>query len=161
PAANIARWDGAAWRPLGQGLNDYVSHLAVYNNQLYATGDFTSAGGSPAAGIASWDGAAWHALGTGINDGGVAAMCVFQNKLIVGGTFTHVGGTPANHLAAWTGTAWQPFAGGVQGSVSALIVFLSDLVASESARFYDPDTQNFTNIIVWDGSSWHGLGTGT
>jgi hypothetical protein len=160
PANNIARWDGTAWHPLGQGLNGAVSVLTVYNDQLYAAGGFSTAGGTPIAYIASWDGITWHSLATGV-DGPIYTMCLFQGKLIVGGAFTHAGGVPANHLASWNGAAWQQFAGGVQGIVHSLAVFQNELVAGEDARFYDLDTENLTNIIVWDGALWHGLGTGT
>jgi hypothetical protein len=37
-ASNIAAWDGISWQPLGNGMNDIVSALTVYNGQLIASG---------------------------------------------------------------------------------------------------------------------------
>src|SRR5207237_7983463 len=75
PAANIARWNGAAWSAVGSGLpsaqpNDYtVLSLAVYDDglgagpALYAGGRFEAAGGATAPGLAKWDGAVWTPIG--------------------------------------------------------------------------------------------------
>ena len=40
--------------------------LAVYDDNLFAVGQFTAIGGVAANGIARWDGVAWHALGSGL-----------------------------------------------------------------------------------------------
>jgi len=44
-ANHIAKWDGSSWSPLGSGVNDYVRALAVSGSDLYAGGQFTTAGG--------------------------------------------------------------------------------------------------------------------
>ena len=52
PINYIARFDGANWRPLSTGLqlsnfnNTHCRALAVFNGELYATGEFWSAGGA-------------------------------------------------------------------------------------------------------------------
>ena len=66
-ANNIARWDGASWHPLGDGVDGLVLDLEVVGTDLYATGWFTEAGGESARGIAKWDGSGWVALGYGLN----------------------------------------------------------------------------------------------
>jgi len=38
PANNIARWDGSAWHPLGQGLSWYAGVMKEYNGKLYVGG---------------------------------------------------------------------------------------------------------------------------
>ena len=45
-----------------------VSALTVYNGELIAGGDFTTAGGTRASYIARWNGATWQPLGSGMND---------------------------------------------------------------------------------------------
>jgi hypothetical protein len=54
-ANRIASYDPAtgSWSPLGSGMDDYVSALAVLpNGDLVAAGTFTTAGGVPASRIA-------------------------------------------------------------------------------------------------------------
>ncbi len=54
----IAKWNGSSWTALGSGMGGsgffgpYVSALAVSGSDLYAGGEFTTAGGSPANYIA-------------------------------------------------------------------------------------------------------------
>ena len=57
-------------RLVGLGLGDERATspaLAVSGTNLYAGGDFTTAGGVPANHIAKWNGSAWSALGSGID----------------------------------------------------------------------------------------------
>ncbi len=53
-AANVARWNGDSWEALGTGTNDTVRTLVVFQGQLYAGGEFDSAGGGPANHVARW-----------------------------------------------------------------------------------------------------------
>jgi hypothetical protein len=48
----VAMWDGSQWIPIGPGLNNSVSALAVRGNDLYVGGDFTVAGGKGSAYVA-------------------------------------------------------------------------------------------------------------
>jgi hypothetical protein len=86
PANHIAKWDGRAWSALGAGMSGgfsgdpCVSALAVSGTNLYAGGDFTSAGGVSATNIAKWDGSAWSALGSGMNSE-VSALAVSGSNL--------------------------------------------------------------------------------
>ena len=67
-------------RLVGLGLGDgwhpclCVDALAVSGTNLYAGGDFTTAGGVKANYIAKWDGSAWSALGSGMG-GGTIRLC--------------------------------------------------------------------------------------
>ncbi|RLC01235.1 MAG: hypothetical protein DRI57_31365 [Deltaproteobacteria bacterium] len=69
----VARWDGSAWSALGSGMNDILSFYHVKAlacdsaGNLYAGGNFTTAGGVSANYVAKWDGSAWSALGPGRN----------------------------------------------------------------------------------------------
>jgi hypothetical protein len=58
PASNVAKWDGAAWTPLGEGTDARVVELVVLDTgtgpALYAGGNFTSAGGASANHVARW-----------------------------------------------------------------------------------------------------------
>jgi hypothetical protein len=103
----IARWDGSTWHPLGQGVDNFVNALAVDpDGNLYATGDFTSAGGIPALRIARWDGTSWFPLGSGLGAEGdyssISTLAVDGlGNLYVGGQFTLAGNKPSAYLAKW------------------------------------------------------------
>lgn len=118
PAARIAKWDGAAWTPVGAGLDDRVEGMAVWNdgggNALYVVGRFTTAGGAPAAGIAKWNGSAWSAVGGGATR--IEQIVVFDDgagsALYVNGPFTTIGGQPIAKAARWDGSLWTPIGTG-------------------------------------------------
>jgi hypothetical protein len=91
PAANVARWDGTRWSPLGTGTDGDVHALAVLGGRLYAGGEFALAGGLLVGGLAVWDPAAqaWGAVGQGpLYDHAVNALAVIGDRyLVVGGWF--------------------------------------------------------------------------
>ena len=63
PANGIARWDGRTWTALGEGVrtgmyDGIVRALAVRGKDLYAGGQFATAGGADVYNIARWDGQA-------------------------------------------------------------------------------------------------------
>jgi hypothetical protein len=129
-ASRIARWDGTAWSPLGEGTSGPVSTLGVFDDgsapALYAGGFFTTAAQVEANGIARWDGSTWSPLGSGM-DAGVRALTVFDDgagpALYAGGWFATAGGVAANRIARWDGTAWSPLGSGTSSVVFALSVF--------------------------------------
>src|SRR5262249_37673518 len=52
-AANyIAKWNGTNWEALGSGMNNWVYALAASGSDLYAGGQFTTAGGKVSAYVA-------------------------------------------------------------------------------------------------------------
>ncbi|HEX8386860.1 MAG TPA: T9SS type A sorting domain-containing protein [Rubricoccaceae bacterium] len=127
PANGIARWDGAAWHAVGDGVSGadpYVFSLTFgRDGALYVGGRFTTAGGVPANGVARWDGTAWHAVGVGTSGGSVDVWALAfgpDGNLYAGGDFAAIGGQPARGAARWDGTAWHDLAGGMDGSVRSL-----------------------------------------
>ena len=129
-AQTIAKWDGSTWSALGSGMDGFsVRALAVYDDggaeELYAGGDFTTAGGTPASRIAKWDGGTWSALGGGIDTSfGIIALTVHDDgtgeALYAGGEFTTAGGTPASNVAKWDGSTWSALGSGMNSYVQAL-----------------------------------------
>jgi hypothetical protein len=45
--SRIALWDGTGWQALGSGMDGAVRAVAIVGDQIYAGGDFSTAGGSP------------------------------------------------------------------------------------------------------------------
>ena len=115
----IARWDGSNWFPLGQGVNDQVYSLCVYNNELYVGGDFTEAGGISAKYIAKWNGIKWDSVGSGANDK-IRTFEIYKNNLVVGGNFTRIGNIDANRIALFDGKTWSAINDGLNNWVECL-----------------------------------------
>ncbi len=109
-ANNIARWDGATWYPLGEGMNNSVYALALDGQgDLYAGGGFTTAGGVGANHIARWDGEAWYPLGEGMNNNVYSLAVDGQGNLYAGGSSPQPVGFPPITLPAGMGqpgTRW-------------------------------------------------------
>ena len=167
-AANrIARWDGSAWSALGSGMGSdspmsiaYVSALAVDGaGNLYAGGEFATAGGVAANRIAKWDGSAWSSLGSGI-DGGVQALAFDgAGNLYAGGGFSTAGGVAANCIAKWDGSSWSALGSGTIGQVNALALDgTGNLYAG--GWFTTAGGADMNHIAKWNGSAWSALGSG-
>ena len=127
PAANIARWDGAAWQALGTGTNGSVNAIHEAGGLLYVGGIFQQAGGQPASNIAVWNGAGWSALGAGVN-GRVFDITSSGGSIYVTGEFTQAGGQPAPYIARWDGAAWQGLGSGLNAKGHALRFVGNDLM---------------------------------
>ncbi len=160
-AANIARWDGSAWHPLGSGIsgvpgNTHVLALAVYDGKLIAGGRFTTAGGVPAQCIASWDGSTWQPLPSGMYS--VSALELFNGDLIAGGSFASAGGVSASNIARWDGSSWHALGSGTSGLVGALAVHDGALIAGGLFETAGGTAAHF--IARWDGSAWESMGGG-
>jgi hypothetical protein len=169
-ASNIAKWDGSTWTALGSGLAveggsfSAVYALAVSGSNLYAGGNFYTAGGSPGNNIAKWDGNVWNALGSGTG-GEVLALAVSGSDLYAGGDFTLAGGKSANGIAKWDGSAWTGLDSGIGGGigfyapiVSALAVLGSNVYAGGS--FTNAGGSQASCIARWDCRAWSTLGSG-
>jgi len=178
----IARWDGAAWQPLGSGMNNGVVDVTTWDPDgdgplpahLVVGGSFTTAGGVTVNGIARWDGSAWQPFDSGMAGGNVAALTTWDPdgdgplpaELVAGGEFITAGGVAAPRIARWDGSSWQPFGGSLNGGVYALTTWDPDgdgplpaqLVAGGVFTTAGGVTMNF--IARWDGSAWQALSNG-
>ena len=103
PARNIAKWDGSEWSTLGNGFDDEVSAIEIFDDgsgagpALYAAGTFTGVDGELVDHIAKWDGSNWAPLGSGV-DLWVHDLAVFDDgngpALYAAGEFFQAGGAP-------------------------------------------------------------------
>ena len=125
-ANHIAKWNGASWSALGSGVDGetyypWVYAITVSGSDVYAGGDFTTAGGVSANRIAKWNGtswsALWSALGSGMT-GGVWALAVNGSDVYAGGDFTVAGGVIANYIAKWNGASWSALGSGMDAQSS-------------------------------------------
>jgi len=153
----ILRWNGTEWLSPGGGVDNSVNALTVYNNELIAAGDFTTAGTTNANRIAKWNGSVWTPLGSGLN-GTVYALTVYNNELIAGGNFTVAGSSIASKIAKWNGTSWSSLASGLNDTVFALAVYNGSLIAGGS--FTTAGGSVASKIAKWNGTIWTTLGSG-
>ena len=169
PTANIARWDGRRWGPLGDGVDGTVHALARYKGEVYAAGMLRKAGDVLANGIARWDGTRWQTVGDGFagefGDPTVRALAVFKDELYAGGDFVEASGTAAIGIARWDGAAWRAVGGGVTSQPYGGNAHVHALAASKDALYAGGDfdqagTAEAAAVAAWDGAAWAALGTG-
>ncbi|MBK7403078.1 MAG: hypothetical protein IPJ41_00245 [Phycisphaerales bacterium] len=164
PALRVARWDGAGWSQVGDGFDDRVNSLAVFDDgsgpALYAAGAFTHSGPAPISRVARWDGVRWSGLGPGASpglDGPAFALAPLWmpgegGALVAAGEFTNAGGQPAAHLASWMGCGCAADVNG-DGAVTTqdVLLFLNRWVAQESSADWDGngfvDTRDFLAFL--------------
>src|SRR3990172_1266317 len=146
-----------AWTALGSGMNAAVYAIAVMGGELYAGGNFTTAGGVSANKIAKWNGTNWTALGSGMNNS-VNAIAVMGGELYAGGAFTTAGGVSANKIAKWNGTNWTALGSGVNNHVYAFEVMGGELYAGGEISTAGGVSAN--HVAKWNGTNWTALGSG-
>ncbi|MFN0244482.1 MAG: hypothetical protein ACKVWV_16460 [Planctomycetota bacterium] len=182
-AANcIARWDGAGWSSIGDltmsaTINEQIVRaLTVFDAgggpELYATGTFDLASGTPVNGIARFDGSAWFALGLGLDAEG-ETLASFDDgsgpALYAGGFFQHAGGVAAGGIARWNGASWSALGSGIPNvqpfgaGVLALCAFDdgSGPALYAGGSFTSIGGVAAANIARWNGSTWTAIGSGT
>jgi hypothetical protein len=166
PANGIAKWNGHNWSALGDGVRSgtnegVVRALATRGKNLYAGGQFVTAGEVSAYNIAKWDGHSWSTLGSGIrgNLEQVLTVGVSRNIVYVGGRFTTAGGVSASNIAKWNGIHWsalpvQPYDGVWKIEVGTNSVYVGGV------SFTLQNGVVAKGIVRWDGRTWSDLGDG-
>ena len=91
-----------------------VSALAVSGSDLYAGGDFTTAGGSAANYIAKWNGSSWSALGSGMNGVSMRWRCRAATCMRGAISRRRAAARPIN-IAKWNGSSWSALGSGMNG----------------------------------------------
>lgn len=181
----VAKWNGAFWEPLGDGLTagpefsfyGGVRALASYDEgdgpALYAGGYFTGSGNMQLHNIARWKDGAWSPVSGGINSpyAGVEALATYDdgtgNALYVGGSFTQAGLIPANAIARFQGGRWSALGEdltyfGTQGWVTSLLKFNDGRgdALYVGGYFTLAGSMETRCIARWDGKSWEALDVG-
>lgn len=176
--ANVARWNGTSWAPLGAGITgsvsaggfwgSFVSALLVDGNgDLWAGGAFTTAGAVPARSIARWDGTNWANVGSGLQESpnvadaqatGVQFLRQLpQGDIVAAGRFGTAGATTVNGTARWDGNTWLPMGSGLTGVVSMAVDANGALWAVRAGL--GMTTSNA--LVRWDGAAWQPLPYGS
>ncbi|MEO7758150.1 MAG: hypothetical protein ABIS07_16350, partial [Dokdonella sp.] len=169
PVSGVARWDGAQWHALGDGVGGFgggfnVYSIAVVDEDLFVGGVFDTAGNLPANSIARWNKPTqtWSALGAGLtrqgNISAVHALASFNGVLYAGGDFVESGSTAMLFAGIWNGTSWAPAGDGFDQSVYSLAVWNGALYAG--GDFFQSGATAVRRLARWDGSAWAEVGGG-
>ncbi|THU37068.1 hypothetical protein FAM09_19130 [Niastella caeni] len=150
-AANIARWNGSLWSPVGTGLDAVATAVCVYKDELYVAGVFKSAGGVPVKYIAKWDGTKWSAVGE-IDTYGINALIVYKGELYAGGSFAEEENIQAN-LFKWNGKKWVPIKTKHGNDIYALAEYNGELYAG--GTFLENEN---ARVMRWNGKVWSDAG---
>ena len=153
----ITLYSFAQWTAIGNGFDGDVNAVCVFNNALYAAGNFTHDGTSATTlnHIAKWNGSAWVAVGTGVN-ANVTSMAVFNSELYVGGDFTTAGTASALKIAKWSGTTWYSVDSGFNNTVRCLYVWNNTLYAG--GTFNASGSSSIIRIAKFTGTEWQTAG---
>jgi hypothetical protein len=136
-------------------MNSTVFALAAAGGDLYAGGDFSTAGGTAVNYIASGTEAVGTSVGSGLDFLCEEPWLCREVNCMRGDTYTsRVRGA----LPKWNGSNWTPLGSGVNSNVSALAVSGSDLYVGGS--FTTAGGIAAKSIAKWNGSTWTALGSG-
>lgn len=175
PGGQVSRWNSSTeqWEPLGDPLvgvsetGDPLSigiwRLEVYNDSLYAAGQFNKEAGSHADLIAKWNPGTetWEEVGEGFQGGLVRArgLTVYNGELYAGGNFSSSGDIEINNVARWDEVTrtWQPVGDGFDLNVRVLTLLDGELHAAggfgisrwdESCQTWVPRNQGLDESAV-------------
>lgn len=109
-AANIAGWisgvAGFDWFPLGDGLPAEVYTMIVFENELYAAGQFfEGTEENPGSSVAKWNGASWEMIGN--LNGNVYDLAIFDGTLFAGGSGLSEDEDFNTNFMSWSGESWE------------------------------------------------------
>ncbi|MBK8167965.1 MAG: hypothetical protein IPK64_18630 [bacterium] len=140
----------AQWQSLGQGMNDIVRSLVVFDGALIAGGRFTASGAVNLEHIARWDGTSWNPVGDGLGFD-VYALATYNDMLIAAGYDGEGGG---GEISAWDGISWSAIGPGYSVDIRVLAVHEGRLVVGGYL------SGGAGGVARWDGTNWTGLGSG-
>jgi hypothetical protein len=158
----ILKRDGntGQWGTLGTGMDDDVRALKLdTSGNLYAGGEFGTAGGVVCAKIAKWTGAAWGSLGSGMNNVVRNIVIDSSGTLYAGGGFGTAGGVVCNRIAKWDGDTWGSLGSGMSDDCYALAIDQSGNIYTGGV-FGTAGGVVCNRIAKWDGDTWGSLGSG-
>ena len=162
---------------LDSGVPDICSVYALAfdsKNNLYAGGNFDTAGDVSANCIAKWDGTKWSTLGLGVTIDSSSNIVASVNSitfdasdnLYAGGYFGTAGDVSANNIAKWDGTKWSSLGNGLKLYNDGYFKNISLVFDKNSNTLYaggyfgTAGDVSANNIAQWYENEWSPLGTG-
>ncbi len=171
-ASNLARWEGSAFVPVGDGAGGTVGMMTVGSDgTLYLPGysgygSISRTGDIHIDGIAAWNGSSWRSMAEGL-EGQILNMGVVGEQIVAAGYFSGMNLSRQTMLARWDGSRWLPcdtLFDWEEGNMNmtptfnAFAVDGSDLYIG--GLFRRVEGKPARNIARWDGKEWHPVGEG-
>lgn len=123
-AARLARWDGQAWQPVGDGLPSPPIAMRSFNDELIVAGTFAELSGLTVNGVAAWNGERWRSLGAG-SPGAATGLPAIPDELWI--TY---GLNPGGGIARWSGAEWVQFVHAADGPIHTAVRHGNEIVAT-------------------------------
>lgn len=108
-ANNIAKWNDANWDTVGSRVNlgFWIKTLGVFNNELYATGNFSKCGNIAVLNIARWNNSVWQSVGNISLSNRTYAIANYKNELHIAGEEDSSIDDNLPYYAVWNGSNWN------------------------------------------------------
>jgi hypothetical protein len=138
--ADVYKWDGAEWSPVGQDFAGVVTDLAVWDDGSGPALYLTSTSGPDR--IARLEGDTWVTVDGGAAGGSAFGLGVWNGDLYVGGSFDTVGGEFANGVVRRTGCAadcYADFDGDGELTIFDFLAFQNAFDSGDAAADCDGD----------------------
>lgn len=146
-----SQWTGlGATESLELESTGAVRHMAIFQDELYISGDF-EINGSDVSELITWDGNQFKDFGRAFSLFGgneINALAVFQDALYVGGDFNQVVASQASNILRWDGENWGIMADGIGGTVLTIQGFQNKLYVG--GDFLEAGNQTAENITIWE-----------
>jgi len=163
-ADNIARWNGLRWDSVGSGVSSgfsggsWIKTFTVYNNELYASGNFSRCGNLEVSNIARWDNNIWQTVYDGISSKLTYASAYYKNELHLSGEINSAGTNNTPYYTIGDGTKWNFNKFTFDGSPYCSFSFNNNLYIG--GIFHTINGKLVNGICKWDGTSIGGFSSG-
>ena len=163
-ANKIARWDGTKWDTVESGLTEDASNggwvyaLTVYNNKLYASGNFNRYGSIRVSNIAKWNDTVWQFVGNFTLSNRTYSSAVYNNELHIAGESDSKELDSTPYYAIWNGTSLNLDKFSFDDLPYCLYSSAEYLYVGGS--FTEVNGKKVNGIFRWDGNKIETLGSG-
>ena len=157
-ARYVARWDGAQWHPMGDGLPNIAYCLVPDSAGLIAGTTARLSPGDPRTSVHRWDGEAWQPIGTDLV-GQALSVVRYRGELIAAGyLYSDVTGASTS-VVHFNGVSWEPLGNAPGYGGQCLLVANDTLYLGGLFSDYDSSQVAKPAVLRWTGSVWDTIGS--
>ncbi len=163
-ANKIACWNGSGWDTAGSGVSSeipggsWIYTFKVFDNELYASGNFNRCGNLEVSNVARWNNNIWQTVGDGITSTLTYTSAEYKNELHLAGEIRSAGSINKPFYAIWDGIKWIYDKFTFDGSPYCSYSFNNNLYIG--GNFLMVNNQVVNGIFKWDGTQIYSLGSG-